>query len=269
MKHQSPPDSPGNSSINLLDLVGNPQRVAAAIAAEREAKTQLGWLGVTVLDRANWQMALRLGDGVRQIEVHPKSPARRDPGLQTGDFIKPIRVPGADVPLDELDALALPCGTPILFEFCRPGSTGRISKWIPGSVALTAAPRIPKTPEWKKLPPIPCGRRVQKGERAKFINQMLTRPDITDPMFRCLSLATFKYDNHDNEGFWPSYTTWSRDLQCDRSTAIVLVAKLNWLGLIKIASRPMRHRSTNLYQVTWPGRSSAASPNAKRQTISA
>jgi hypothetical protein len=215
-----------------------------------------GWSGLSVLARANWQLSLALGDGVRQVEVSPRSPAYRA-GIRTGNFVRAISLDGASgLPLDDLDAVALACGEKIIVQFCR-HERGRASGWMPVELTLAAIPRIPTVPAWKKLAPVPCGSRVRRLERAKFINKMRERPDVTAAMLKALSLALFKYDNEANEGFWPSYERWARDLNCSRRAAIVVVNRLRWIGAIKMISGPTKHRSTNLYQVTWPGRSPA------------
>jgi hypothetical protein len=174
-------------------------------------------------------------------------------GIRTGNFIRPVRVNGAPVPLDDLDTVPLAAGERIIVEFCR-HDRGRASGWIPVELVLAPAPRAPTIPAWKKLGPTPCGSRVRRVERAKFLNKMRERRDVTAPMLKALSLALFKYDNERNEGFWPAYSGWARDLNCSRRTAIEVVNRLRWIGAIKVVAGPSKQRSTNVFQVTWPGK---------------
>jgi hypothetical protein len=240
------------SPQSLNELLSTPARLSEAIDAERRAKQPApGWSGLSVLSQADWQLSLALGDGVRQVEVALKSPAHRA-GIRSGNFVQPISLNGAQaLPLEELDAVPLACGERIIVHFCR-HDRGRASGWIPVELILASAPRLPAIPDWKKLPQIPCGRRVQRSERVKFINEMRARPDVTAGMLKTLMVAVFKFDNHQNQGFWPSYATWARELNCSRRAMIKIVNRLRWLGVIKVISGPKKDRATNLFTVTWP-----------------
>jgi hypothetical protein len=60
----------------LEDLLSDPRKLQEAIEAERRAKLpRPGCSGLAVLARANWQLSLALGDGVRQVDVAFCSPA--------------------------------------------------------------------------------------------------------------------------------------------------------------------------------------------------
>jgi len=246
---------------SLDELLFTPGRLSEAIDAERRAKEPpQGWLGMFVLARQNWQTSLALGDGVRQVEVHPKSAAYRE-GIRTGNFVRPIKVNGAaGIPIEEFDTLVLPVGTTLSIEYCR-HDRGR-ANWLLADVVLTSAPEIPKVPKWKTAPQGLCGRRVQRSERAKFLNEMRRKSDVTAAMFRCLNLALYKYDNQENNGFWPSYETWARDLGCERRAAITIISRLRWIGVVRLVSGPTKYRRSNLYQVTWPSHVAPAPPNA-------
>jgi hypothetical protein len=242
--------------LALEQLLADPVKLAAAIETERRAKLPPpGWSGLSVLARADWQLSLRLGDGVRQTDVFPRSPAARA-GIRRGDFVRPLHVNGAPVPLDDLDTVPLMAGQTIGVEFCR-HDRGRASGWIPVELTLAPLPRQPKIPAWKAMPATPCGPRVRPAERNKFMNKMRERDDVSAPMLRAISLAIFKYDNPSNNGFWPGYTRWGRDLHCTRRTAITIVNRLRWLGIVKIIEGPTKLRSSNIFQVTWPGRGPA------------
>jgi hypothetical protein len=251
---------PKNNPIAELLSSADPKNIAAAIERERRVKAQPGWLGVTVLARANWQMSLALGDGVRQIDAHPRSSAYRHAGLRTGDYLKPIKLNGAaGVSVEDFDSLALLCGAKVPLEFYRHG-TGRAAGWLAGEATLTAPPRIPVIPDWKKLSKVPCGRRVQKKDRSKFLADMSERRGVTPSMLRVINLLALKYDNHNYEGFWPSYATMAAALGCSRRHAIKLIERLQWAGIVKVVEGPTAQRASNLYQLTWPGRSPAVSP---------
>jgi hypothetical protein len=247
----------------LTALLDDPKNIDAAIEQERLGKAPLGWLGVAVLARANWQMSLALGDGFRQVEVHLKSSAYRHAGLRTGDFLKPVKVNGAaGVPVEEFDSLALPCGTKVILEYYRHG-TGRASGWLIGEATLTRPPRVPAVPEWKQLPQVACGRRVQKKDRSKFIatiSKPSQRRDFTPAMVRAVTVLALRFDNDEHEGFWPSYATMAREFGCSRRHAVTLIARLRWAGVIKVVEGPTAQRPSNLHQLTWPGRGQVALP---------
>jgi hypothetical protein len=241
------------SPQSLDELLSTPGRLTEAIDAERRAKQPPpGWSGLSVLSRADWQMSLSLGDGVRQVEVHPKSPAHRA-GIRSENFIQPISLNGAPaLPLEELvEAVPMARGDRIIVQFCR-HDRGRASGWIPVELVLVSAPRPSVQPDWKTLLQIPCGRRVARSERVKFINEIRARPDVTAGMLKALMVALFKFDNPQNQGIWPSYSTWARELNCSRRAMIEIVKRLRWLGAIKVISGPKKNRASNLYVVTWP-----------------
>jgi Helix-turn-helix domain len=241
----------------LEQLLADPEKLKAAIETERRAKLPpQGWSGLSVLARADWQLSLQLGDNVRQCDVAPRSPAYRA-GIRTGNFIRPIRINGAEgLPVDDLDAVALPAGQKIVVEFCR-HDRGRASGWLPVEITLARPPRVPTIPAWKKLAPTPSGQRVRRVERTKFLKRMGEHPEVTAIMLKALNLAALKYDNDRNIGLWPSYSTWARDLGRSRRTVIEIVARLRHLGILKVVSGPSRQRSSNVYQITWPGRGPA------------
>jgi hypothetical protein len=236
----------------LDELLSNPTQLREAIELERRAKQPPpGWSGLSVLSRADWQLSLALGDNVRQVDVAPNSPAWRE-GIRPGNFIQPIAVNGAPaLPLEELDAVALRRGDLIVVHFCK-HDRGRASGWVPVMLTLAAAPRLAAIPDWKKTPQIPCGRRVQRSERVRFLNEMRARTDITAGMYKALATAVFKFDNHHNAGFWPSYASWARELNCSRRAIINIVNRLRWIGVIKVNCGPTKNRATNLFTVTWP-----------------
>jgi hypothetical protein len=239
----------------IEELLADPEKLRAAVENERRSKLPPpGWSGLSVLARnVNWQLSFALGDGVRQVDVAPRSPAHRA-GIRPGNFVLPVRVNGAPVPLEDLDTVPLAAGERIVVEFCR-HDRGRSSGWIPVELVLAPAPRARTIPAWKKLRPTSCGPRVRRVERAKFLNKMREHPDVTASMLRALSLALFKYDNEHNPGLWTAYSGWARDLRCSRRTAIEIVNRLRWIGAIKVVEGPSEQRSTNLFQVTWPDKS--------------
>jgi hypothetical protein len=242
------------TSTSLEQLLEDPDKLRAAIEAERRAKLPPpGWSGLSVLARADWQLSLQLGDNVRQCDIAPRSPAYRA-GIRTGNFVRPIRINGAEgLPVDDLDAVALLAGQKIIVEFCR-HDRGRASGWLPVEITLARPPRVPEIPTWKRLAPTPSGQRVRRGERTRFLKRMGEHPEVTAIMLKALSLAVFKYDNDANIGFWPSYSTWAHDLGRCRRTVIEIVARLRHLGILKVVSGPSSQRSSNVYQITWPGR---------------
>ena len=244
------PKSPTAGLLSLAD----PKNINAAIEEERRAKAKPGWLGITVKARCDdWQLCLR--HGVQQVEVDPRSSPYRDAGMRNNDFFKSIQIDGApEITLDEFDSLTPPppVGSKAIIRFYRRG-TGRASGWLLGAATLTAPPRILATPEWKKSPAVPCGRRVRKEDRPKFIAAVSKRRDFTSAMVRAITVLLFNFDNAGREGFWPSYATMAEAFGCSRPYAIELVKRLQWVGVIKLVEGPMSIRPTNLFMITWPG----------------
>jgi hypothetical protein len=160
VSHTTPP--PKNNA-GLLSLLGNPQALNAAIEDERRAKVPPpGWLGIQPLVRcSNYQLCLKLGDGVVQIEVDRRSAAYRRGGLRTEDFLKSVQVDGApEISLDEFMLTPPPpVGTRIIFRFYRPG-TGKTSKLMLTDATLTAPPKEPGRTEHD-----PTGRRPRPAPR--------------------------------------------------------------------------------------------------------
>jgi hypothetical protein len=257
-----PKEPPHDDLIAKLLLSGDTKDIAAAIERERRAKAPPGWLGITPLTGANWQMSFSLGESVVQIDVNPRSSAYRDAGLRTGDYLKPIEVNGAGgVPLDEFDSLTLPCGTKVILKFFRYG-TGRASGWMMGEAMLIAPPRTPVVPKWQKVQQIPCGRRVQKAERYKFLGEM-SKPGrgFTSAMVKAITVLAVRFDNDKKEGFWPAYAAMAEAFGCSRRHAITMIARLRWLGIVKLVEGPTIKRASNLFQLTWPGHGQPASPS--------
>jgi len=262
---------PKSPAADLLSIVGNPKALAAALDAERRGKAPPGWLGLSVLARANWQMSLTLGDGVRQVDVHPLSAPYRG-GMRTGDYVRGLKINGAEIVVEDLDMLAPPppVGTTIILEFRRPG-TGRASDWTPIIVKLTKPPHMRTVPEWQKRPAVPCGRRVERNDRRKFLLEMSKRRDFTKSMVVVLNIMAFEFDNDANPGFWPSYAKIADRLGCSPRNARRLVERLKWAGVVRLIERggpkanPRSLLKTNLYTLTWPGRSPASAPRIYRR----
>jgi hypothetical protein len=262
---------PPKNNADLLSLAGNPKALNAAIDAERCARAPPGWLGLSVLARANWQMSLTLGDNVRHVDVHPLSAPYRG-GMRTGDYVRGLKINGVEIPVEDFDMLAPPppVGTNVILEFRRPG-TDRASDWTPIDVKLIKPPHMRTVPDWQKRPAIPSGRRVERNDRRKFIVEMSKRHDFTSTMVRALNLMAFEFDNDANAGFWPSYTKMAEHLGCSPRHARKLIARLKWAGVVKLVERggpkanPRSRLKTNLYTLTWPGRSLARAPRIYRR----
>jgi hypothetical protein len=250
--NRTPPPKPNKSLPSLTELLSRPDKIAEAIETERRLKSPPGWLGVRVMAKANWTLSLSLGDGVFQVEVDPRSSAYRHASMRTGDYLKPVKVNGgAGIPIDEFDTLGLPVGTKVAFEFYRQGA-GRASGWMIGEAMLTAPPRTPAMPEWKKSPSIQCGRRVFKKDRPKFLLAIAGRSDLTPAMRNAVSVLALQYDNDKNDGFWPSYSTMAESFGCSRRHARKLIARLRWVGVLEKISGPNKSRASNTYRLTWP-----------------
>jgi hypothetical protein len=250
-------------ALSNLIALADPKNIGAAIEEERRAKSPLGWHGITVAPRADWQLSLKLGTEisaeVRQVIVDSRSHAYRSAGLRTGNFIGPLEVNGAPgVSVEDFDALGLPIGTIYRFKFWQPERPSH--GWMIGEAALVAPPRKPKIPEWQTKPKIPCGRRVQKKERQSFLNRMAVAADMPALAFALLSRLVLHYDNPLNKGVWPSYQTIADDLGIHRQTAIKVIARLCWIGALRRVEGPTASRRTCIFEITWPGRNPAAVP---------
>jgi hypothetical protein len=265
--------TPKSPAADLLSLAGNPKALNAAIEAERRTKTPPGWLGLTVLPRADWQMSLALGGSlgnVRQVDVHPQSAPYRH-GMRTGDYVRGLKINGVEIPVEDFNALALPppVDTEVIIEFHRPG-TGRASDWSFIVVKLTKPPHMRTVHEWQKRPAIPSGRRVERNDRRKFILEMSSRRDFSSSMIRALNVLAFRFDNDANPGFYPSYAKMAAHFGCSPRNARRLIARLKWAGVVKLVERggpkanPNTKLKTNLYTLTWPGRSPASAPRIYR-----
>lgn len=265
------PRSPTKKNADFLSLAGDPKALAAAIDAELRAKVPAGWLGIRVMTRANWQTSLALGDGVRQVDVDPQSAPYRG-GMRPGDYVRRLRINGAEIPVEDFDALAPPppVGTEVILEFRRPGR-GRASDWTPIIVKLTKPPHLRVVPDWQKRPAVPCGRRVERNDRRKFILEMTKRRDFTKSMVVVLNLMAFEFDNDANPGFWPSYARMADRLGCSPRNVCRLIARLKWAGVVRLIERggpkanPRSKLKTNLYTLTWPGRNPASAPRIYRR----
>jgi Helix-turn-helix domain len=245
---------------NLLALA-DPQKIGAAIEKERRARSRPGWHGLTVAPRADWQLSLKLGTEigteVRQVTVDSRSHPYRSAGLRTGNFVGPLEVNGSPgVNVEDFDALGLPIGTVFRFKFWQPERPGH--GWMIGEAVLIEPPRTPKVAHWKTKPRIPAGRRVDRKERRAFLDRMAVAPDMPSTAFLLLSRMLLHYDNPANQGCWPSYQTLADDLGIHRQTVIRLIGQLCWLGALKRVSGPTADRSTNVFQITWPGRNPLA-----------
>jgi hypothetical protein len=245
---------PPNKIISLTELLGRPDKLAAAIEQERRAKSPPGWLGIKILAQPDWNRSFELGEGVQQVEVDPKSSPYRDAGMRTGDYLHHISANGAaGLPLDEFCALALPRGTRITLKYFRQG-TGRASGWLLGEATLTDGPRAVKVPKWKKLAPVPCGDRVIQKDRSRFLNTMAQHRYFSGAMIRALTMFATRYDNDAKDGFWHSYATMADHLGYSgrhaRRTVIRVISRLRW-------------------ELTWPARRAAvkgAPPTAPLST---
>jgi hypothetical protein len=262
---RTPPTPTGTSNrehraLSNLIALADSKNIDAAIEEERRARAQSGWHGITVAPRANWQLCLQLGADigadVRQVVVDNRSPGYRAVGLRSGNFVGPLEVNGAPgVSVEDFDALGLPIGTAFEFRFCQPEHPAL--GWMRGTATLIAPPRTPKIPRWRTKPKIPCGRRVDRKERRAFLDRMAVAADMPSTAFLLLSRLLLHHDNPTNDGCWPSYQTLADDLDIHRQTVIRLIGQLCWLGVLKRVSGPTALRSTNVFQITWPGRNPA------------
>jgi hypothetical protein len=247
-------------SFRIVDLVANPKRVASAIERERAARRGTpGWLGL--IPRYKSQAVLAFGDGVVEVEVHPRSPAYRA-GMRTGDVIKPINAGDVgQVPLENFDALRLPAGTPVGVEFFRPGATGHNADWLATYFKLA---RWPRTRRWETHPRVTPGHRVMKKDRTKFLAEMRRYlreiiPTRTFAWAYCyLDLLVRFHDNDDNPGVWPTYADSAKRLGISRRTVSDLAQMLKWFGVLKLLEGPTQERNSNLWEVCWPLRNEAA-----------
>jgi hypothetical protein len=254
-------------SGDLADLISNPERIASEIERERAARRGApGWLGVT--PRYNAQAVLAFGDGVTEVEVHPRSPAYRN-RLRTGDVVTALSVTGEKVPFENFYALNMPAGTEVGVEFVRPRTSGAIA--MATTVKLVAWPR---TRLWELRPRIAPGARVGQKERPTFLAEMLPylRDALSAPRDRArgerrtgwfaayavLSFQVLVRDNDRKAGVWGRQRDTARHLGLSTKTVNEIVQQLCWVGVLKRLSFPTRERDSNLYEVTWPMRDQSA-----------
>jgi len=242
---------------SVIDLLANPKRAAALAERERAARRGAhGWLGMT--PRYDPQAVLMFGDGVVQVEVHPRSPAYRA-GIRTGDVIKPIIVPGiGQVPLENFDKLKLPARTEVGVQYFRPG--GRHAE---RRTYFKLAP-WPCIRQWETRPRVASGRRVMKKDHNKFLNEMRSYlfeviPPRTAPNVFCyLELLVRVYNNDAKRGVWPRHKTTAKRLKTTPRTIIKYAQMACWFGCFKLLEGPTAERNSNLYEITWPRRNEAA-----------
>jgi hypothetical protein len=247
-------------SVRVVDLVANPKGVASAIERERAARRGApGWLGLIL--RYKSQAVLAFGDGVVEVEVHPRSPAYRA-GMRTGDVTEQINVPDiGQVPLENFEALKLPAGTLVGVKFFRPGATGHHAGWLATYFKLA---RWPRTRRWETHPLVAPGRRVVKEDRTKFLSEMrcylrAVIPARTAALAYCyLDLLVRFHDNDAKPGVWPTYADSAKRLGISRRTVSDLAQMLKWFGVLKLLEGPTLERNSNLWEVCWPLRNEAA-----------
>jgi hypothetical protein len=251
-------------SDSVIELVANPKRAAALAERERAARRGApGWLGIQ--PRYDVQGVLRLGDGLTEIEAHPRSPAYRA-GLRNGDVVGSISVPGIGrIPLEKFYTQNLPARTEVGVEFYRPGATGPRAGVMMTTLKLVPWPR---TRQWELRPRVAPGPRVLKKDRAKFLADMIPylqevcgaprngedgeRRTAWCTAYAFLSFLALTRDNDDNAGVWGRQNDTARHLGLSVRTINDLAQMLCWAGVLRRLSYPTRLRDSNLYEVTRP-----------------
>ena len=145
-----------SSRPNIVELLANPKRAATLAERERAARRGApGWLGSTARD--NPQTALMI-DGVREIEVHPRSSGYTKGHLRTGYMmIGGIETAGREYSLEDFERERFPAGTEVGIEYYDPNATGRRARRRSTYFKLSKWPRVRP---WETRP------RVEPGERA-------------------------------------------------------------------------------------------------------
>jgi hypothetical protein len=255
-------------SATIIDLLSDPTRAARLAEKERRAKANdVGFLGL--LPRVNKQLALMLGGEATEIEVHPLSPTAHM--LRSGDWIRLVCVPSLsiEVPLENFDGLRLPAGTAIEIEFLRIGAIGKLAGWNRTSFKLAKWPAIKP---WQRHPRVDPGQRVAWGkvrkeidkERGKYLADMrrYLHDLIPGPAFasayNCLEVLVREFDNLNEPGCWPRYSTLGKRVGLKKRRMIDLVAMLRWFGCIKLIEGPTLERQSNVIAVCWPLRGQPA-----------
>jgi hypothetical protein len=251
---------PGNT-VSIIELVADPKRAARLAERERAKRRGApGWLGMTA--RYDAQSALRLGDGVTEVDVHPRSPPYKA-RIRTGDMIRAISVAGEKVPIENFYALRLPAGTEIGIEFYRHAVTG--GRWMATTLKLAPWPR---TRQWELRPRVAAGPRVLKKDRRLFLAEMIPylqelcgaprngargeRRTAWCTAYAYLSFLVLIRDNDDERGVWGRQVDTARHLGLSLRTINDLSQMLCWGGVLKRMAYPTRGRDSNLYIVTKP-----------------
>jgi hypothetical protein len=203
-----------------------------------------GWHGMKARNQRkykpeDWRVWGQIGGTAVLVDVSTGSPAWRS-GINTGTWIFLIDEKAFEL----FEQSGAPVGNVINVRAFRP-DVGHINQ----NLILSDPPKGGR-PRSNPSPAVPCGERVAKRDRPRWLMKVSEAPKIGAAAIAVATRLAMKHARGNGEA-WPGIQTLARDLGISENTVKRALNRLHLAGFINIRSGRKAGR-VNVYTLTWP-----------------